>query len=1507
MATGSLCCVSASIAHIKNENIASSIAATTTTNSTSTSTSTTTTTTTITTATIPTPRPKRQKRNGGNISGGGSGDSGSSDSDSSGGEPAHVVLARHHVSFTVNPAEQAGVLGIYAGSEVPVVVDLRLIALNLDPSTLPATLPRDITWASTITTHFPPTKTPTTPRPFSSSCILTFFPAPATISLTLTLTARCHNAPTSSTIALASTDPWWRLLADAFPAHAPVVKGARAVTPKDFYAACHTPARTLVVPDSVQHPVLECTLLPYQRRTVQWMLDREGAPPTATAAAIPAEKDGPPPTFFCERDAEGGECYVSHVYGIVSKDLPALWRAAELPRGGLLAEEMGLGKTVEMIALLSHHAMPAAALAADRRNIAATLIITPPSILEQWKAEIAAHAPSVRVCHYRGLKQQLCASTDEVVELFRAADVVLTTYAALSHELHYLAGKDWSQRLMKTKRYEARRSPLGELTWWRVCVDEAQMIDGGLSNAAVVARQIPRVNAWAVSGTPIRRDINDLHGLLRFLRYAPFDERGGGAALFATLARYNHAAFGAVVGEIALRHTKDMVGDEIRLPLQKRVVVRVPFSAIEEQNYRHLFQQMCDECRLTEEGEGGRRRDDGDGELLPEVVERLRVWLTRLRQTCLHPQAGERNRKTFGGARAPLRTVDEVLDLMADAHSVAVRNDERALFESKIRRGQLREIQKDFNAALHVWMGVLAEVREVVGECRAALEAEPKTKMQEAIEEPVEWREEEENEETVEHDGRADTSRHGTLRNRLRNILELEHACLFWVGTAWFQLKEKKEEVDPESEEIAQLRQKEKEHYDAAKLVRKEMMHETRSRALKFLNTLRTRATTNRFAAIPAIPAINTNCGIETQTLLYDMVDIATTLNAQADLITQWRAQLLELLAKPILDEDTTTDEDEDDNDRGNEFEVSVSDQELSERLMTGIRVLLADRAEALAGEASSALIRHDVQADLARKGLHQAFFAEMMARREALRLPEQVACRSVKAGIAELRHKVAGFRGAGGGGGGRLAMQRELVEVEMGVLAEVVGVQMEVNKKLSNEIEFFRNVTNARKEYYSQMQAISDTVAPFEPEVFFPRSVRIDDALFQKLLNEEKALAEKITRAKSKLRYLVHLKGKGVEEEQECLICKETYEIGILTSCGHSYCKECMVEWYKASHKCPACTATLSLKDMYQISYRPKEATMQEERAPASSSSGPAAAASASIYSGMDKRIMGEIKRVEINQHFGSKIDMIIRHLLWLRQHEPNFKAVLFSQWGDFLDFMKTALTRSHIGFATLGDTRGRSGIHTFKTDPSTHCFLLHAKSQSAGLSLVNATHVFLCEPLLNVSLELQAISRVHRIGQKRPTTVWLYVVDGTVEENVWALATRRRLALMQAADPPSQEEEEEEGDSSGQESSGGASDGSSPASSSAEEEQEQGERRLDVANSVELQKGVGELVERGLAAGRWCGVRMCGSVCLVPGRGRGRGRGRVGAGAREGGGGCGEEGDVGGGGGGEDACGIR
>lgn len=71
-----------------------------------------------------------------------------------------------------------------------------------------------------------------------------------------------------------------------------------------------------------------------------------------------------------------------------------------------------------------------------------------------------------------------------------------------------------------------------------------------------------------------------------------------------------------------------------------------------------------------------------------------------------------------------------------------------------------------------------------------------------------------------------------------------------------------------------------------------------------------------------------------------------------------------------------------------------------------------------------------------------------------------------------------------------------------------------------------------------------------------------------------------------------------------------------------------------------------------------------------------------------------------------------------------------------------------------------------------------MHGKAQSSGLNLIVATHVFLCEPLINTAIELQVIARVHRIGQNRPTTVWMYLVSGTVEESIYEISVTRRLA---------------------------------------------------------------------------------------------------------------------------------
>jgi E3 ubiquitin-protein ligase SHPRH len=107
----------------------------------------------------------------------------------------------------------------------------------------------------------------------------------------------------------------------------------------------------------------------------------------------------------------------------------------------------------------------------------------------------------------------------------------------------------------------------------------------------------------------------------------------------------------------------------------------------------------------------------------------------------------------------------------------------------------------------------------------------------------------------------------------------------------------------------------------------------------------------------------------------------------------------------------------------------------------------------------------------------------------------------------------------------------------------------------------------------------------------------------------------------------------------------------------------------------------------------------------------------------------------------------------------------------------LRTAFNRYRIGFSSIDDA---NGITKFKADPSVEVFLLHARAHSSGLNLVNASHVFLCEPLLNTALELQAIARVDRIGQQHETTVWLYLVAGTVEESIHDLSVKRRMQHM-------------------------------------------------------------------------------------------------------------------------------
>ena len=291
-----------------------------------------------------------------------------------------------------------------------------------------------------------------------------------------------------------------------------------------------------------------------------------------------------------------------------------------------------------------------------------------------------------------------------IQDLATKYDVVLATYQTLGKEVHF--AEDPPDRNMRYARKFARaRSPLVQIQWWRICLDEAQMVESGVTAAARVACRLPRVHSWVVSGTPLRKNVQDLHGLLIFLRYQTL---GDNMKLWTHLITNHRHLFRRIFGEIALRHTKAHVREELRLPAQKRVVLTVPFSAVEQQQYSTLFTEMCEEAGLT--SDGSPLSDDWDPQA-PATAEAMRTWLVRLRQTCLHPQVGGRNRKALGRGQGPLRTVAEVLEVMIEQNETQIRTEERTVLNAQVARahvvGNNREDNSRSEKALEIYTNAM--------------------------------------------------------------------------------------------------------------------------------------------------------------------------------------------------------------------------------------------------------------------------------------------------------------------------------------------------------------------------------------------------------------------------------------------------------------------------------------------------------------------------------------------------------------------------------------------------------------------------------------------------------------------------------------------------------------------------------------------------------------------------------------------------------------------------------
>eukprot|EP00536_Pseudo-nitzschia_multiseries_P000683 jgi/Psemu1/249845/estExt_Genewise1Plus.C_80161 len=129
--------------------------------------------------------------------------------------------------------------------------------------------------------------------------------------------------------------------------------------------------------------------------------------------------------------------------------------------------------------------------------------------------------------------------------------------------------------------------------------------------------------------------------------------------------------------------------------------------------------------------------------------------------------------------------------------------------------------------------------------------------------------------------------------------------------------------------------------------------------------------------------------------------------------------------------------------------------------------------------------------------------------------------------------------------------------------------------------------------------------------------------------------------------------------------------------------------------------------------------------------------------------------------------------------------RILVFSSWTSCLDLLGCLMQHLGIQFqrmdgSTTSDERQRL-IDRFNGDASYSVFLLSTKACGLGINLTSADTCIIHDLDFNPFNDLQAEDRCHRIGQKKPVTVYKLISKNSVDEDIFKMQEKK--AKMNAA----------------------------------------------------------------------------------------------------------------------------
>ncbi|RYC65063.1 hypothetical protein CHU98_g1159 [Xylaria longipes] len=226
-----------------------------------------------------------------------------------------------------------------------------------------------------------------------------------------------------------------------------------------------------------------------------------------------------------------------------------------------------------------------------------------------------------------------------------------------------------------------------------------------------------------------------------------------------------------------------------------------------------------------------------------------------------------------------------------------------------------------------------------------------------------------------------------------------------------------------------------------------------------------------------------------------------------------------------------------------------------------------------------------------------------------------------------------------------------------------------------------------------------------------------------------------------------------AIRISEDCPICYDPIQTHdpVITACKHRFGKGCIISALQRQKRCPMCRQEVTADDLLEPQIEVENPTGADADS--------------------DRR-SSKTDQLEI---------LVEKHL-----RDPESKVVIFSQWTSFLNIIEALLVEKKIKCVRLEGKMNikqrDEAVEKLNNDPETRVMLASLHAAGVGVNLTAADTVILTDCWWAPAIEDQAVDRVHRIGQKRPVTVYKLLVEGSVEYRVLDVQSEKRKLVALA-----------------------------------------------------------------------------------------------------------------------------